>query len=138
MGNGAIQPCGESDIALAFLGDDIPALGPKLSGHEQAVTVVRHYARIVEEIKPAAKNNSLRVTFHRQRDGRYTLIIRSAKLHWQVMRNIDELMLWRLKKAFRRHLVVLTSFYYSTDKGLQCLALTDGLGVVLWAPRLFS
>jgi hypothetical protein len=52
----------------------------------------------------------------------------------ETLSNLDELMLLRFKKGLKSKLFILTCFFDGQDAELVCLALTEGVGAVLYSP----
>ncbi|MBF7082662.1 hypothetical protein IT084_06685 [Desulfallas sp. Bu1-1] len=122
------------DVALTFL-NDIPAIGPRLPNKEDALIVAKSYLRLIEKLAREKKGNprcSLR--FLKQADGRYTLIIKGPDMALETLSNLDELMLQRFKRGLKRNLFILTCFFDDREGKLSCLALTEGMGAVLYSP----
>lgn len=122
------------EVALALLGEDIPAIGPRVKNKNEAIKVVRWYIRAIDLMTKNTRRSSCRVMFVRQPDGRYTLLIKGATVALETLCNLDEVMLQRFRKAFKRNLFILTCFFEEEGK-LECLALTEGLGAVLYTPN---
>ncbi len=120
------------NLALMFLGEDnIPAIGPFFSDKEDAVRAIN--SCLVDFDRPGMVSGHSRcsVTFFKQPDGRYTLILNYKGLKLEALKNLDELMLKRFRKGLKKKLFVVTSFYEGKNGDLECLALTQGLGAVL-------
>lgn len=126
-------PCA-TDIALVLLGESIPAIGPRLKSRTEAVYEARRYMEAIDRLTISSGVSSYRLIMMRQSDGRFTLLIRGGKATLEALRDMDELLLRRFKKAFRRGLFILTCFFEG-ENGLECLAVTDGLGAVMYVPR---
>lgn len=122
------------EVAMALLGKDIPAIGPKLKTRAEAIATVRWYMNAIERMLKGSGMLPYKVMFVRQPDGRYTLVIKGAAMALETIENLDELMVRRFQKAFTKGLFILTSFFEDNDK-LECLALTEGLGAVLYSPH---
>ncbi|MFZ5642764.1 MAG: hypothetical protein ACOY46_04130 [Bacillota bacterium] len=120
------------EIALAFLGGDIPAIGPMMKTKTDALSAVKKY---VSEIEGLAKftDKSYRVTFSRQDDGRYIMMIKGAGKTLELLHNFDELTMKRFQRSFKKRMFILTSFF-EEGENLECMALTDGLGAVMYVP----
>jgi len=121
-----------ADIAMALLGEDIPAIGPRLKTRREAVSAVKKY---VTDIEGMVKYGSqpYRVMFTRQPDGRYVMVIKGAGITLEILRNLDELTVKRFQRSFKKRLFIITSFFEEGDQ-LECLALTEGMGAVLYIP----
>lgn len=121
------------EVAMALLGEDIPAIGPRLQNRAEAIQTVRRYMNTIERMVNGSGVLPYRVLFVRQPDGRYTLVVKGPVTSLKID-NMDELMIKRFQKAFKKRLFILTCFFEDNDK-LECLALTEGLGAVLYSPR---
>lgn len=122
------------DMALTFL-NDIPAIGPLLPCKEDALKVTKSYLRLIDKLareKKSQQRCSLR--FIRQKDGRFTLVVRGPGMAIETLSNLDELMLQRFKRGLKGNMFILTSFFDEPDGSLSCLALTEGMGAVLYSP----
>lgn len=122
------------DVALTFL-NDIPAIGPLLPCKEDALKVTRSYLKLIDQLAREKKDHqrcSLR--FIRQRDGRFTLVVRGPGKAIETLSNLDELMLQRFKRGLKGNMFILTCFFNEPDGTLSCLALAEGMGAVLYSP----
>lgn len=122
------------DVALTFL-NDIPAIGPLLPCKEDALKVTRSYLRLIDKLAREKKDHhrcSLR--FIKQKDGRFTLVVRGPGMAIETLSNLDELMLQRFKRGLKGNMFILTSFFNEPDGTLACLALAEGMGAVLYSP----
>ena len=122
------------EVALVLLGTGIPAIGPKLQNKKDAEEVVRHYVRAIHNLVVKTGESPYKVVFQKQADGRYTVVMEGSGTSIKILTNLDELMLRRFRNAFQRNMFILTSFCEETNGCLECLALTEGLGAVLYAP----
>ena len=121
------------EIALTFLGDNIPAIGPKFTDREEAVLTARRYLQGINQMAGGNRNNTLKIAFKRQADGRYSLVMEGSRQLIGKLQDLDELfMKWCLKRLSIM-LVILSCFVEGVD-GLECLVLTEGLGAVFYAP----
>lgn len=120
------------EIAMAFLGEDIPAIGPRLKTKPEAVSVVKKYVSAIEGMVKCA-GQPYRVMFSRQPDGRYALMIKGSGEPLKIMHNLDELTVKRFQRSFKNRIFIITSFFEEGDR-LECLALTEGMGAVLYSP----
>lgn len=118
-------------IAMALLGEDIPVIGPRLKTRTEALTTVNNYVRAIERL--ARYTESYRVMFLRQPDGRYILLIKGSVETIEILRNLDELTVKRFQRFIKKRMLIITSFYEEGDR-LECLALTEGKGAVLYVP----
>lgn len=124
---------GTGEITMALLGEDIPAIGPRLKTRQEAVSVVKKYVRSIEDMVKCS-DRPYRVMFSRQPDGRYVLLIKgSGEESLEILRNLDELTVKRFQRSFKNRLFIITSFFEEGDR-LECLALTEGMGAVLYVP----
>jgi hypothetical protein len=120
------------NLALMFLGEDnIPAIGPFFSDKEDAVRAINSCLVDFDRLGMVSGHSRCSVTFFKQPDGRYTLILNYKGLKLEALKNLDELMLKRFRKGLKKKLFVVTSFYEGKNGDLECLALTQGLGAVL-------
>lgn len=123
------------EIVLVMLGGRLPAVGPRLGSREEAVEVARHFVREIDDLLSASR--SFQMLIVRRPNLRYTVLLRGNGRTLEILHDMDELLLWRFKKAFRRGFFVLTTFFQ--DEGdTECLAVAEGLGAVIFMPRLFS
>lgn len=121
------------EVAMALLGEDIPAIGPRLKNRAEAIKTVRRYMGAIERMVKGPGVLPYKVMFVRQPDGRYKLVIRGPALGLEI-NNVDELMVKRFQKSFKKGLFIITSFFEENER-LECLALTEGLGAVLYSPH---
>ncbi|WP_347489623.1 hypothetical protein [Desulfoscipio sp. XC116] len=123
-----------SDVALTFF-NDIPAIGPRLPSKEDALKVAESYLRLIDKLAREKKGNPrCSISFLKQTDGLYTLILRGSGMALETLSNLDELMLQRFKKGLKNKLFILTCFFDDQDGKVACLALTEGVGAVLYSP----
>lgn len=120
------------EIAMALLGEDIPAIGPRLKTRLEAVSAVKKYVSAIEGLVKCT-GHPYRVVFSRQPDGRYVLLIKGAGEKIEILHNLDELTVKRFQRSFKKRLFIITSFFEEGDR-LECLALTEGMGAVLYSP----
>ena len=121
------------EVAMALLGEGIPAIGPRLNNRAEAIKTVRRYMGAIERMVKDPGMLPYTVIFARQSDGRYKLVIKGPVLALEI-NNVDELMVKRFQKSFIKGLFIITSFFEDHER-LECLALTEGLGAVLYSPR---
>lgn len=122
------------DMALVFLGEDnIPAIGPFFPAREDAIKAVNGYLADFDRLGFTSGKGRCTVSFSKQPDGRYSLVLYYDKNKMETLKNLDELMLKRFRKGLRKRLFVVTSFCEDEGGHLECLALTEGLGAVLVA-----
>lgn len=124
---------GPGEIALTLLGEDIPAIGPRHKTRLEAVLAVKKHVTAIEGlIRYTAQ--PYRVMFSRQPDGRYMMIIKGSGEALEILHNLDELTVKRFKRSFKNRMFIITSFFEEGGR-LECLALTEGMGAVLYIPR---
>lgn len=121
------------EIVLTFLGDNIPAIGPKFTDRKEAVQTARRYLAGINQMAGGAGAESLSIAFKRQGDGRYSLVMKSSCQLVGKLQDLDELFIRRFFKGLKKKFFILTCFAEGVD-GLECLVLTEGLGAVLYAP----
>lgn len=121
------------EIALTFLGDNIPAIGPKFTDREEAVLTARRYLQGINQMAGGTRSNTLKIGFKRQADGRYSLVMEGSRQLIGKLQDLDELFMKRFLKGLKKKLFILTCFVEGVD-GLECLVLTEGLGAVFYAP----
>jgi hypothetical protein len=129
----ADPPFFAGEIALTFLGDNIPAIGPRFADREEAVRTARRYLKEISQMAGGAGAEPLSIAFKRQGDGRYSLIMEGSRQLIGKLQDLDELLMKRFFKGLKKKLFILTCFVEGVD-GLECLVLTEGLGAVLYAP----
>jgi len=122
------------DVALAFLGDSIPAIGPVFKDREEAVKSARRYLEGISKLTGGMRETPVQIALNRQPDGRYSLVVESTCQAVGRLNNLDELFLKRFYKGLKKRLFILTCFVEETN-GLDCLVLTEGLGAVIYAPN---
>lgn len=121
------------DLVLAFLGEDIPAIGPRFKSKEAAVMVARQYLEKISELSEEGRNTTFQIILIRQADGLYSLVIDGAGQIVGRLNNLDELLVKRVRRGLNRKLFILTCFVDDVE-GQECLVLTEGLGAVFYAP----
>ncbi|MHB8158374.1 MAG: hypothetical protein ACYDEQ_13450 [Desulfocucumaceae bacterium] len=128
-----VQPGIKSgEIAMALLGEDIPAIGPKMKTKNDALLEVRKYVSAIEGMVKCS-NRPFSIMFSRQTDGRFMMVIKSPGKTLELLHNFDELTMKRFQRSFRKKLFIITSFF-EEGESLECTALTDGLGAVMYVP----
>lgn len=120
------------EIAMALLGKDIPAVGPRLKTRTEAMLEVKKYVGAIEELVKCSEV-PYRVMFLRQPDGRYTMAVKGSGDVLELLPNFDEVTVKRFQRFFKKKLFILTTFFEEGDQ-LECLALTEGMGAVMYAP----
>lgn len=124
-----------NDVALTFF-NDIPAIGPRLPSKDEAMKVAENHLQLIDKLAQGGKNNPrCSISFLKQTDGLYTLILRGSGMTIKILSNLDELMLQRFKKGLKNKLFILTCFFDNQEGDVVCLALTEGVGAVLYSPR---
>jgi len=125
------------DVALAFLGEDIPAIGPRFKNREDAVKVSRQYLERISRLSGVGRSVTFQIVLNEQADGRYSLIVDVSGQMVSRLSNLDELLVKRFRKGLKKKLFILTSFFDGVE-GLECLVLTEGLGAVFYAPNIME
>ncbi|MGB9905537.1 MAG: hypothetical protein ACPLQO_12865 [Desulfotomaculales bacterium] len=108
----------------------VPAVGPLFRKKEEAVQEINLLLEKVGTLISNAHLQPYRIVFKRQNDGRYTLAVKARPAAVDILADVDELLFKRFQKAFRG-IFILTSFYEGSGK-VECLAVTEGLGAVLY------
>jgi len=121
------------DAALTFLGENIPAIGPRFSNREEALAAARQYLEGVHQLSGKNREIPVQISLSRQADGRYSLAVVGYRQIIGKLNNLDELLLKRFRKGLKKKLFILTCFVDGVD-GQECLVLTEGLGAVFYAP----
>ncbi|MCL6560938.1 MAG: hypothetical protein K6U74_19545 [Firmicutes bacterium] len=133
----AYRSIASGDVALAFLGENIPAIGPRFKNKEEAVKVARRYLESINKLAGGSRETPVQIALNRQEDGRYSLVVGGSKETVGKLNNLDELLLKRFRKGLKKKLFILTCFVEEAD-GLECLVLTEGLGAVFYAPHIMK
>lgn len=118
------------EVALVLLGE-IPAIGYRFRSRERAVRAAQGLLRAVDYLINSSCFSFYQIIFKHQGKGHYALVVKNNTLSLEVLHNLDELLLKRFQKVFRG-LFILSCFYETGDR-LECLAVTDGLGAVLYS-----
>ena len=126
------NPGRAGEIAMALLGKDIPAIGSRLKSKTDAMLAVKEFVRAIEGLLKGS-NQPYRVMFLRQSDGRYMMVIKGSRDTLELLHNFDELTVKRFQRSFKKRLFIITGFFEDGDD-LECLALTEGLGAVMYVP----
>ncbi len=121
------------DMALTFLCENIPAIGPRFKDREEAVKKARQYLEWINKSAAGLCETPVRIEIKRQADGRYSIVVEGYQHTLGKLLNIDELFLRRFCKGLKSEMFILTCFVEKVDE-LECLVLTEGLGAVLYAP----
>lgn len=122
------------DAALTFLGENIPAIGPRFKDREEALAVARQYLEGIHRVSGETREIPVQISLNRQADGRYSLLVKGSRQMVGKLNNLDELLLKRFRKGLKKKLFILTCFVDGVD-GLECLVLTEGLGAVFYTPN---
>lgn len=123
------------DVALTFLGENIPAIGPRFKNREEALRVARHYLQGINKLAGGNRETPVEIALKRQSDGRFSLVVEGSGQTVSRLTNLDELLLKRFRKGLKKKLFILTCFVDGAE-GLECLVLTEGLGAVFYAPNI--
>ena len=127
------RPIVSGDIALTFLGENIPVIGPRFKNRDEAIKTARHYLEGIRELTGLTRKTPVNIEIKKQKDGRFSLVMEGICQTWGELYNLDELFLKRFCKGLKKKLFILTCFVEEID-GLECLVLTEGLGAVFYAP----
>ncbi|HOV79127.1 MAG TPA: hypothetical protein PK728_03405 [Bacillota bacterium] len=123
------------DVALTFLGENIPAIGPRFKNRDEALKTARSYIEGINKLAGESKKKPVQIDFIRQPDGRYSLLVKDSSRTVGKLNDLDELLLMRFRKGLKKKLFILTCFVEGVDE-LECLVLTEGLGAVFYAPDI--
>lgn len=118
------------EIALVMLGE-IPAIGPWYRSRKKALSTVKSLLDAVDSLIYDSHSGPYQIMFERQDNGLNTLIIKNNHTHIEVFNHLDELFLKRFQKVFQNLLIL--SCFYKIGSRLECLAVTDGLGAVIYS-----
>ncbi len=122
------------DVALTFI-NDIPAIGPLLPSREDALKVIKIYLGLIEKLTRGKKEyQKCSLRFIKQKDGRFTLVVRGQGMAIETLSNLDELTLQRFKRGLKGNMFILTCFFERPGGNPVCLALSEGMGAVLYSP----
>lgn len=127
------RPIVSGDMALTFVCENIPAIGPRFKDREEAVQKARQYLEGIDKSAGELRETPVKIEIKRQDDGRYTIVVEGSQHTMGKLLNIDELFLRRFCKGLKKKMFILTCFVEKVDE-LECLVLTEGLGAVLYAP----
>jgi Txe/YoeB family toxin of Txe-Axe toxin-antitoxin module len=130
----ALKAVVSGDVALAFLGEDIPAIGPMFKNRGDAMKAAQKYLERINELSGNDQNIPFQIVLNKQADGRYSLVVDSSHQMVSTLNNLDELLVMRFRKGLKKKLFILTCFVEGVD-GMECLVLTEGLGAVFYAPN---
>jgi len=121
---------GGGEVALLVV-DDIPVLGVKFGDRARALQAARELVGRVKVVGPGGQDPRVDIRFEQQADGRFILAIDCGSVALTRLCGLDELLLRRFRKAMKKNVFILTSFVERPDGQLECLVLTEGLGVVV-------
>jgi hypothetical protein len=116
--------------ALVLLGE-VPVIGPQIGGREKAVRVAQKLFKEIDKFIAGSSAGPYQINFKQRGGGRYDLVIKSSKYSLEVLHDLDELWIKRFRKIF--HGIFILSCFYEKNDNLECLAVTDGLGAVLYS-----
>jgi len=122
------------DAALTFLGENIPAIGPRFNNREEALAVTRQYLEGIHQMSGKSRETPIQISLNRQADGRYSLVVKGSQQMIGKINNLDELLLKRFRNGLKRKFFILTCFVDGVDEQ-ECLVLTEGLGAVFYTPN---
>lgn len=121
------------DMALTFLCENIPVIGPRFKDREEAIKKARQYLAGIDKTAAGRRETPVVIEIKRQDDGRYSIMVEGFQQPMGKLFNVDELFLKRFCKGLKKEMFILTCFVEKVDE-LECLVLTEGLGAVLYAP----
>lgn len=121
------------DMALTFLCENIPVIGPRFKDREEAIKKARQYLAGIDKTAAGRRETPVVIEIKRQDDGRYSIMVEGFQHPMGKLFNVDELFLKRFCKGLKKEMFILTCFVEKVDE-LECLVLTEGLGAVLYAP----
>lgn len=130
----AYRPIVSGDMAMTFLCENIPAIGPTFKDREEAVRKARQYLEGIDKSAGELRETPVQIEIKKQADGRYSIMVEGFQHTMGKLFNIDELFLKRFCKGLKKRMFILTCFVEKVDE-LECLVLTEGLGAVLYAPH---
>ncbi|MHB1041586.1 MAG: hypothetical protein ACYC0Q_01950 [Eubacteriales bacterium] len=121
------------EVSLTFLGENIPAIGPRFRDRRVAIKIARRYIEKISKLTGGDREISVQIALQKQSDGRYSLVLQGPRFTVGRLYNLDELLLKRFRKGLKKKLFILTCFVDGAE-GLECLVLTEGLGAVFYTP----
>ncbi len=130
-----LSPLSSGEIALTFLGKNIPAIGPKFKSKEEAVEYAQNCLRLFSWASSGRNRLPVKLVFRKKSSGKYTLILQGGNKTLGRLEDLDEVTSKRLEKGLKNCLFILTPFVEKAG-GLECLVLTEGLGAVIYNPGL--
>jgi len=120
-------------VALVLLGE-VPVVGPQIVGREKAVRVAQKLFKEIDKLMAGSFVGPYQIFFKHRGGGRYDLVIKSSQLSLEILHDLDELWIKRFRKIF--HGIFILSCFYENNDNLECLAVTDGLGTVLYSSEV--
>jgi len=120
-------------VALVLLGE-VPVVGPQISGREKAVRVAQKLFKEIDKLMAGSSVGPYQIVFKHRIGGRYDLAVKSSELSLEILHDLDELWIKRFRKIF--HGIFILSCFYEKNDNLECLAVTDGLGAVLYSSEV--
>lgn len=120
-------------VALILLGE-VPVVGPQIAGREKAVRIAQKLFKEIDKLMAGSPAGPYQIIFKNKGCGRYDLVIKSSKSSLDVLHDLDELWIKRFRKIF--HGIFILSCFYEKNDNLECLAVTDGLGAVLYSSEV--
>ncbi len=121
------------DMALTFLCENIPVIGPRFKSRGEAIKKAGQYLAGIDKTAERRSVAPIIIEIVKQDDGRYSIMVEGYQHSLGKMYNIDELFLKRFCRGLENKMFILTCFVEKNDE-LECLVLTEGLGAVLYAP----
>lgn len=121
------------NMALTFLCENIPVIGPRFENREEAIRKARQYLACLARKTDVSSEIPAAIEIKRQHDGLYSITVEGFQKLREKPFNIDELFLKRFSKGLKKKMFILTCFVEKAGE-LECLVLTEGLGAVLYAP----
>ncbi|HAG10568.1 MAG TPA: hypothetical protein DCK76_04100 [Desulfotomaculum sp.] len=120
-------------VALVLLGE-VPVVGPQISGREKALRVAQKLFKEVDKLIAGSSAGPYQIIFKHKGSGRYDLVIKSSELSLVILHDLDELWIKRFRKIFNG--IFILSCFYEKNNNLECLAVTEGLGAVLYSSEI--
>lgn len=122
------------DIVLDLI-NDVPVIGARYEQRERALAEAKRLAgRVALFLQPGGEAD-VQVSFEPGETGTCTLGLYSGEELITALPGLDEVTLWRFKKAYgAKRMFILTCFVADRAAGAQSLVETDGLGVVIYKP----